>query len=57
MPERTPARPAVDAGAFHLNAAGRRVPLDVNGRMSPRMATSGYPTCGRRWNAADSGTA
>jgi len=34
MAERTRARPAVDSGTFHLNAAGRRVPLDVNGRVS-----------------------
>ena len=34
MPERTPDRTAVESGAFHVNAAGRRVPLDVNGRVS-----------------------
>ena len=34
MADRTPARPAIDSGTFHLNAAGRRVPLDVNGRVS-----------------------
>ena len=34
MLERTPARTTVESGAFHVNAAGRRVPLDVNGRIS-----------------------
>ena len=34
MADRSRRRPAVDPEAFHVNAAGRRVPLDVNGHVS-----------------------
>ena len=34
MADRSRRRPTVDPEAFHVNAAGRRVPLDVNGHVS-----------------------
>ncbi len=34
MADRSPRRPVVAPEAFHVNAVGRRVPLDVNGHVS-----------------------
>lgn len=34
MPDHPPRRPAADPAGFHVNVAGRRVPFDVNGRVS-----------------------
>ena len=34
MPDHPPRRPPADPAGFHVNAAGRRVPFDVNGHVS-----------------------
>ncbi|MDT8436820.1 MAG: citrate lyase subunit alpha, partial [Gemmatimonadota bacterium] len=51
MPDRPPPphRPPLDPEGFHVNAAGRRVPFDVNGRVSlPYEGVGAHRPTGRR---------